>query len=90
MSIFEGIMLLCFGTAWPVSIYRSLTAPKLTGKSFPFMIVVFLGYLSGITHKLLYSRDGVLYLYILNALMVLADMVIYLVRKSWGDVEHHA
>jgi hypothetical protein len=54
------------------------------------MIVVFLGYLSGITHKLLYSRDGVLYLYILNALMVLADMVIYLVRKSRGDVEHHA
>ncbi|MFQ3619727.1 MAG: hypothetical protein SNJ78_02170 [Spirochaetales bacterium] len=87
MSIFEILMLVCFGVAWPVSIYRSLTAPKLTGKSLPFIVVVFLGYLSGILHKLIYSRDAVLYLYILNALMVGLDLVIYLVRKSRGDVE---
>lgn len=80
-------MLLCFGAAWPVSIYRSLKAPNLTGKSLPFMVVVLVGYLSGIMHKLLYSRDGVLYLYILNALMVFADMMIYLVRNRRGAGE---
>ncbi|MCX7787539.1 MAG: hypothetical protein N2442_07565 [Spirochaetes bacterium] len=67
--------------------YRSLTAPKLTGKSLPFMIVVFIGYISGILHKLFYLRDGVLFLYILNALMVGTDIVIYLVRRQRGDVE---
>jgi len=87
MSVFEIGMLVCFGLAWPVSIYRSLTAPKLTGKSLPFMLVVFIGYISGILHKVFYLRDGVLYLYILNAVMVFADIVIYLIRRQRGDVE---
>lgn len=77
MSIFEIIMLVCFGLAWPVSIYKSYTSRETKGKSVIFLFVVIIGYISGITHKLLYSRDWVVFLYILNLLMVTVDVLIY-------------
>jgi hypothetical protein len=78
MSIFEIIMLICFGFAWPFSIYKSYTSRSIKGKSFFFLLVIFIGYLSGILHKLIYYYDGVIYLYLLNMLMVGIDMLLYL------------
>jgi lipopolysaccharide export LptBFGC system permease protein LptF len=77
MSIFEAAMLFCFGLAWPLSIYRSYKSRRNEGKSLPFLYVVFFGYLSGITHKLLYNLDPVIVLYILNGLMVFIDILLY-------------
>lgn len=31
MSIFEVIMLICFGAAWPFSIYKSYTSTSTSG-----------------------------------------------------------
>ena len=77
MSIFEGLMLICFGAAWPVSIYKSWKSRSCSGKSVVFLYIVFFGYASGITHKLLYNRDWIIALYVVNALMVLIDIVLY-------------
>ncbi|MEO5357187.1 MAG: hypothetical protein H7844_07810 [Nitrospirae bacterium YQR-1] len=78
MSIFEIIMLICFGSAWPCSIYKSCKSGKNEGKSIHFLIIVFLGYLSGFTHKVLYCFDYVSYLYVLNGSMVLIDILLYI------------
>ena len=78
MSIFEIIMLLCFGFAWPFSIYKSYTSRSIEGKSFLFLMVVFVGYLAGILHKSFYYYDNVIYLYILNMTMVGIDMILYM------------
>jgi len=77
MSGFEIAMLLCFGAAWPFSIYKSYTSRQNAGKSIVFLYVILAGYVSGILHKALYSLDKVIYLYILNGLMVLTDIVLY-------------
>ena len=77
MSIFEGLMLLCFGAAWPISIYKSLKSRSCSGKSVVFLYIVLFGYAAGITHKLLYNCDWIIALYILNELMVLIDILIY-------------
>ncbi|WP_128425529.1 hypothetical protein [Gudongella oleilytica] len=77
MSIFEAIMLLCFGAAWPFSIIKSYKSRSVAGKSPYFLIVVIIGYISGIINKLLYSNDIIMYLYILNLLMVATDLAIY-------------
>lgn len=77
MSIFEIIMLICFGAAWPFSIYKSYKSRQIAGKSLTFLYVVLIGYLSGIIHKLLYSKDLVVYLYVLNSIMVLTDLALY-------------
>lgn len=81
MSIFEVIMLVCFGAAWPLNIYKSYTTRSAVGKSVCFLFVVMVGYVSGMIHKLLYSNDVVMYLYLLNLAMVAIDTGLYFRNK---------
>ncbi len=78
MSIFEIIMLVCFGAAWPFSIYKSIKTRRTDGKSLVFLLIVIVGYLSGIINKLLYKPDFVIWLYAINATMVSTDAVFWL------------
>ena len=77
MSIFEILMLVCFGAAWPVSIWKSIQSKSTKGKSLLFMFIIITGYLAGMLHKILYDFDPVFYLYLFNLLMVAADVVLY-------------
>lgn len=79
-------MLICFGVAWPSSIYKSYTSRTSKGKSIVFLVIVLIGYFAGILHKVFYNPDPVIYLYIINALMVLADIFLYF-RNSRLDHE---
>ncbi len=83
MSIFEIIMLVCFGAAWPASIYRSYKAKSNKGKSILFLLIVFTGYCAGILHKVFCSTDLVIILYILNLLMVSADIGLYIRNRRF-------
>ena len=76
MSIFEAGMLLCFGAAWPMNIIKSIKSRTAGGKSVIFQWAILVGYICGITNKILYSRDIVLALYILNFLMVATDTIL--------------
>jgi hypothetical protein len=93
VSVFEIAMLVCFGAAWPVSIYKSIRTRAVAGKSLPFLVIVFVGYAAGILHKLVFHYDLVIFLYMLNAAMVGVDIVLYLrnrlyhTRKSIEDAE---
>lgn len=86
-SVFEIGMLVCFGFAWPLNIYKSLTSKTAKGKSFLFLIVVFLGYVSGIVHKIIYSWDVVLILYVLNIIMVSIDIALYFRNRRYDACE---
>jgi len=77
MSYFEVGMLLCFGLAWPVSIYKSIKSKSVSGKSIFFLYVILTGYFFGIIHKIKYDFNVVIYLYSLNALMVSIDILLY-------------
>jgi hypothetical protein len=77
MSIFEIIMLICFGAAWPFSIYKSYTSHSTEGKSVLFLIVIIVGYIAGILNKVFYHYDAVVYLYLLNLVMVGTDLLLY-------------
>ena len=77
MSIFEAFMLLCFGIGWPVSIIKSLRTKVVKGKSPMFMGIVFTGYLSGIVHKVIFSPDWIILLYLFNFIMVGIDLFLY-------------
>lgn len=81
MSIFEIMMLVCFGAAWPFSIYKSYTSKEVAGKSIVFLFVVFIGYVAGFLHKMIYCLDNVIYLYFLNELMVAVDIALYYRNK---------
>ena len=81
MGIFEAGMLVCFGAAWPVSIYKSSVSKSTKGKSLLFMIVILVGYAFGILHKSFVYMDWVIVLYILNFVMVAADIGLYFRNK---------
>lgn len=77
MSPFEILMLLCFGSAWPVSIYKSWKSRQTGGKSLAFLFIIWSGYVAGTIHKIFYLYDPVIILYILNAVMVATDIALY-------------
>jgi len=82
MSVFEAGMMICFGVSWPIAAYKTYKCKCVHGKSFSFSLLILLGYACGIIHKLLYSMDWVLWLYILNTMFLLLDMFLYLKYKN--------
>lgn len=78
-SLYEAVMLLCFGAAWPFSIVRSWRSRTSGGKSVVFLYIILVGYAAGILNKVTLgqSRDPVLWLYVLNTLMVATDAALY-------------
>ena len=81
--IFEIIMLVCFGLAWPFSIYKSWKSREVGSKSFIFLLALFVGYIAGIVHKLFFAYDPVIYLYILNGVLVGIDMALYVRNRLY-------
>lgn len=89
-SIWEVLFLLCFAVSWPVSIAKSLKTKVVIGKSPMFMSLVILGYIFGIIHKLLYSRDIVIFMYMFNATLVSFDLFLYFlyIGKNRRELMH--
>jgi hypothetical protein len=69
-------MLICFGAAWPFSIWRIWKTKVARGKSMWFLCIVLTGYVSGVIHKVLNSLDYVIILYIMNSILVSVDIVL--------------
>jgi len=82
MSVYEIIMLVCFGAAWPFSIYKSYKSKSAQGKSALFLVIILIGYVAGILNKVFYDFDNVVYLYGLNMIMVALDLVLYLRNRN--------
>lgn len=82
MDLFEILMLICFGFAWPTSIYKSVTSKSIEGKSVVFLYVVIAGYCFGIIHKIINDPDFVIALYVINATMVFVDLLLYYKNKK--------
>lgn len=83
MQIFEFIMLACFGLSWPISVYKSIRSRSTKGKSAVFIIAIIIGYISGITGKLVNGQlTYVLIAYCFNLIVVSIDLVLFFVNKK--------
>ena len=78
-EIFEILMIVLFGASWPMNVIKSIKSKTTKGKSLLFLILIFTGYIFGIAGKLIagYFKWYVLFFYVLNAVMVATDMVLY-------------
>ena len=74
ISIWEIIMVVCFGFSWPFSILKTIRVKNPTGKSYLFMTLIIVGYLAGCVHKIIYDLDAAIWLYVLNTVLVATDM----------------
>ena len=84
-EILEIIMIVSFGASWPLNLIKSFKARTTKGKSLPFLLLIFFGYVAGIASKLVSEtymanigdKWYVLFFYVLNFIMVGADIVMY-------------
>lgn len=84
-EILEIIMIVSFGVSWPLNLIKSYKARTTKGKSLPFLCLILFGYVAGITSKFVNeaymasfaSKWYVLFFYVLNFLMVFADLMMY-------------
>lgn len=85
----EAIMLICFGCSWPVAIAKTLRVRKVHGKSIGFLVLVFIGYWSGVASKFIAAEGDwpgwVTALYALNATMVGTEIVLYAIFRERAD-----
>lgn len=82
-SIFETVMLLCFGFSWPMNLIKAYNAKTAKGTSLPFILLIIIGYVAGITAKIVTGQTNyVLAAYVLNLAIVLLNLAIYFRNTS--------
>ena len=88
-SVFEAVMMICFGVSWPLSIWKTCKVKNPTGKSIGFLWMVIIGYISGMVSKVVGGKiDWVIGLYALNAAMVGTDLIlVYIYRARLAAAE---
>ena len=94
-ELLEIIMIVSFGASWPMNVIKSYKARTTKGKSLAFLFLIFFGYIAGIASKLVNdaymaqigSKWYVLFFYILNFIMVGADLIMY-ARNAKLDKEN--
>lgn len=84
-EILEIFMIVSFGCSWPMNVMKSYKARTAKGKSLGFLLFIEFGYICGIASKLLNENSFkwyVLFFYVLNFIMVGADIVLYFRNKA--------
>ena len=89
-ELFEILMIVSFGASWPLNVIKSYKARTAKGKSIAFLYLIFFGYIAGITSKLvnpeymmnINRKWYILFFYVLNFLMVGADLIMYYRNKK--------
>ena len=89
-EILEILMVVSFGASWPFNVMKSWKARTTKGKSLLFLCLILFGYVAGIASKLLNeaymasfaSKWYVLFFYVLNLIMVGADLVLYIRNRK--------
>ena len=84
-ELLEIVMIVSFGASWPLNVMKSYRARTAKGKSLPFLLLIFFGYIAGIASKFLNetymenfaAKWYVLVFYFLNLVMVGADLLLY-------------
>ncbi len=89
-ELLEITMIVSFGISWPLNVIKSYKARTTKGKSLAFLCLIFFGYIAGIASKFVneayMAQIGekwyVLFFYVLNFIMVGADLVMYARNKK--------
>lgn len=90
-QLLEACMLICFGCSWPLSVYKNIKAKSARGMSLPFILLIIVGYIAGISAKVLSGNiNYVLVVYLLNLAIVSLNLVVYFINRRYdrmGETE---
>nr|WP_122012263.1 hypothetical protein [Maliibacterium massiliense] len=83
-SVFETLMIVCFGLSWPMAIVRSVRSRSTKGKSLMFMCFIAFGYVCGIASKLMTQTYNLAFwFYFPNIIMVCTDIALYFRNRAY-------
>lgn len=92
VNICVTVMLICFGISWPISVYKSLKTKSTKGKSVVFTFAIIIGYIIGLTGKIIELSAGIrivnwlswftVGVYAFNLVVVSTDLVIYFINRK--------
>lgn len=82
-SALEATMLVCFGLSWPINLIKNIKAKTAKSMSLKFIILIIVGYIAGITAKLVsHNINYVLAIYLLNLAIVSVNVVVYFINTK--------
>ena len=85
-EILETVMLICFGCSWPVAVIKNVKARTAKSMSLNFILLIIIGYIAGITAKVMTHRfNYVLIVYLLNLLFVSVNLAVYFRNKHFDE-----
>ncbi len=95
-ELLEIAMIVSFGISWPLNVIKSYKARTTKGKSLSFLCLILFGYIAGITSKFvnpvymsqIAEKWYVLFFYVLNFIMVSADLCLYFRNRKIDKKEN--
>ena len=87
-KVLEATMIILFGISWPFNLFKSIKSKTTKGKSLLFLILIDIGYITGITSKFfsttfVWATDWWIFvIYVINFSFVTADLIVYFINKS--------
>ena len=83
IEIFESVMLICFGLSWPMSVVKNIKAHTAKSMSLPFILLIIVGYIAGISAKICAGKlNYVLLIYVINLAFVATNLVVYFINRQ--------
>ena len=77
-SVFETIMLVCFGLSWPINVVKAYNARTAKATSLPFILLILIGYIAGITAKIVSDQMNYVFIvYLINLAIVMLNILVY-------------
>lgn len=78
-------MLICFGFSWPINLVKNCKMRSAKSMSLPFLLLIWFGYVVGVAAKLIALNSPqypdpswyLLTIYIINLLMMCANIAVY-------------
>jgi hypothetical protein len=87
-SGFEILMLICFGVSWPLALVKNIRAKTANGMHLLFICLIVIGYIAGITAKILNNIYGIVFIaYIVNLVIVSLNIPVYFLNKRYDRVK---
>ena len=94
----EIVMIVSFGASWPMNVMKSYKARTTKGKSLAFLYLILFGYVAGIASKFVNEaymaafaqKWYVLFFYVLNFIMVGADLLMYVRNKKLDKIAENS
>jgi hypothetical protein len=82
-EMLEATMLICFGMSWPMNLIKNIKAKTAKSMSIQFILLIIVGYLAGISAKIINHRiNYVLIVYLFNLVVVSLNLIVYFVNKK--------